>query len=616
MCGFVGFANTTLNFNKEAVINDMMDMIIHRGPDSAGIYSDDKVTLGFRRLKIIDLSDDASQPMYNEDKSCVLVFNGEIYNYQELRKELIERGHLFKSNTDSEVIIHGYEEYGVELLKKLRGMFAFAIWDLKKETLFIARDFFGIKPLYYTQNTEDNSLIFGSEIKSFLKQPGFKKELNKKALKPYLTFQYSVLDETFFKGVFKLKPGHYMLYKNGEIETKQYWDPKFDEVENSLEFYVEKIKETMKESVDYHKISDVKVGSFLSGGVDSSYITATLMPNKTFSVGFEDYEAMFDETNMAKDLSDILNIQNEKKLISADECFEMLPTIQYHMDEPQSNPSSVPLYFLAGLASEFVTVVLSGEGADEIFGGYSWYQQSPSMEKYEKIPFAIRKSISNISKTLPQNRITNFLIKGGQRVEEKFIGEAKVFEESDAQKVLKEEYRNSPSVGSITKKVYDKVQNKDDVTKMQYLDLLLWLPGDILLKADKMSMAHSLELRVPYLDKEVMSLASKLPGRIRVNKIDTKYALRVAAKETLPEEWAKRPKLGFPVPIRHWMREKKYYEIIKEMFESDIAKEFFNTDELMRYLNEHYSNKSNYARYIWTVYVFLVWYKKFFIDIS
>lgn len=407
-----------------------------------------------------------------------------------------------------------------------------------------------------------------------------------------------------------------MIYKDGNIETKQYWDPKFDEKENSLEYYVEKIKETMKESVTYHQISDVKVGSFLSGGVDSSYVTALLMPNKTFSVGFKDYEAMFDETNMAKDLSDLLNIQNERKLISADECFEMLPTIQYHMDEPQSNPSSVPLYFLAGLASEFVTVVLSGEGADEIFGGYSWYQQSPSMEKYEKIPFAIRRSVSNISKKLPQNKITNFLVKGGQRVEEKFIGEAKVFEEEDALKVLKDDYRKGPSVPSITKKVYDRVKNEDDLTKMQYLDLTLWLPGDILLKADKMSMAHSLELRVPYLDKEVMSLASKLPSRIRVNEIDTKYALRVAANETLPDEWAKRPKLGFPVPIRHWMREKKYYDMIKEMFLSDMAKEFFNTEELMRYLDEHYTKKSNYARYIWTVYVFLVWYKKFFIEIN
>lgn len=617
MCGFVGFANTDsfLSIDKTKVIQEMMDTIIHRGPDSGGVYTDASVTLGFRRLAIIDLTDEGSQPMYNEDKSIALTFNGEIYNFQEIRNELIAKGHVFKSHADSEVIIHGYEEYGVDVLQKLRGMFAFALRDTKKDILFLARDFFGIKPLYYTQQTTDGTFIFGSEIKSFLKHPLFKKELNKDALRPYLTFQYSVLDETFFKGVFKLKPGHYIVYKNNNIEMKSYWHPDFNEENNTLAYYVEKIKETVKESVEYHKISDVKVGSFLSGGIDSSYITALLKPNKTFSVGFHDYEAMFNETNLAKELSDILGIENHKKIISADECFEMLPTIQYHMDEPQSNPSSVPLYFLAKLARQHVTVVLSGEGADEIFAGYPWYQTSANLEKYEKVPYAIRRSISKMCKILPKNKITNFLIKGGQKVEEKFIGHAKVFDEQDALKVLKEEYRQGPSVESITNKIFSRVANKDDLTKMQYLDLHLWLPGDILLKADKMSMAHSLELRVPFLDKYVLALASKLPREYRVNREDTKYALRVAANEVLPDAWAKRPKLGFPVPIRYWMREKKYYELIKEMFQSDLAKEFFDIKELTRYIDEHYTGKDNHARYIWTVYVFLVWYKKFFVEL-
>src|SRR4051812_36592661 len=387
MCGFVGFADSVIGIDNSKVINDMMDTIKHRGPDSGDFFSDDRVTLGFRRLSIIDLSEEGTQPMYNEDGSLVLVFNGEIYNYQELRSELLRKGHIFKSDSDSEVVVHAYEEYGVDLLQKVRGMFAFAIWDKTNETMFLARDFFGIKPLYYTQNTVDNSLIFGSEIKSFLKHPAYKKELNKDALKPYLTFQYSVLDETFFKGVFKLKPGHYMVYKKGQIEVKPYWDANFDEKENSMDHFVEKIKTTMEESVKYHKISDVKVGSFLSGGIDSSYITSLLKPNKTFSVGFQDHEGIFNETNLAKELSDILNIENHKAIINAEECFEKLPTIQYHMDEPQSNPSSVPLYFLAELASKHVTVVLSGEGADEIFGGYEWYRPTPAMAKYEKVPF-------------------------------------------------------------------------------------------------------------------------------------------------------------------------------------------------------------------------------------
>lgn len=616
MCGFIGYINGTNVIDHHQTIENMMNTIIHRGPDSGGIHSDDKVTLGFRRLSIIDLSDVANQPLYSEDGNIVLVFNGEIFNFQELRADLVEKGHNFKTHSDSEVIIYGYVEYGVEFVKKLRGMFAFCIWDKKNDLQFIARDGFGIKPLYYTENTTDGTFIFGSEIKSFLPHPSFIKELNKNALRPYLTFQYSSMDETFFKGVYKLQPAHYMLIQNGQKQIVQYWDKKFHAKEAPIEKYVEEIRTTVRESVDAHQISDVKVGSFLSGGIDSSYITSLLRPDKSFSVGFSDYEDMFNETNLAKDLSDTLNIQNERKYISADECFEALPKIQWHMDEPQSNPSSVPLYFLSELASKDVTVVLSGEGADEIFGGYSWYQNSGKMQKYEKVPFGIRKALRGLAEALPKNQYTHFLIKGGQTVEERFIGEAVVWDEEDALNVLKPDYKNGPSVKSITKRIYDEVPGDDDVTKMQYLDLNLWMPGDILLKADKMSMAHSIELRVPFLDKEVMELAKNIPSKYRVNDIDTKYVLRQAAHQELPEEWAKRPKLGFPVPIRHWLREEKYYKMVKEMFTTDFANEFFDTKQLVGYLDEHYEEKANRGRYIWTAYVFLVWYKQFFVDMK
>jgi asparagine synthase (glutamine-hydrolysing) len=614
MCGFIGYINGTNVIDHHQTIENMMNTIIHRGPDSGGIHSDDKVTLGFRRLSIIDLSDVANQPLYSADGNIVLVFNGEIFNFQELRADLIAKGHNFKTHSDSEVIIYGYVEYGVEFVKKLRGMFAFCIWDKKNDLQFIARDGFGIKPLYYTENTTDGTFIFGSEIKSFMPHPAFIKELNENALRPYLTFQYSSMDETFFKGVYKLQPAHYMLIQNGQKKIVQYWDKKFHAKEAPIEKYVEEIRTTVSESVDAHQISDVKVGSFLSGGIDSSYITSLLRPDKSFSVGFSDYEDMFNETNLAKDLSDTLNIQNERKYISADECFEALPKIQWHMDEPQSNPSSVPLYFLSELASKDVTVVLSGEGADEIFGGYSWYQNSGKMQKYEKVPFGIRKALRGIAEALPKNQYTHFLVKGGQTVEERFIGEAVVWDEEDALNVLKPDYKNGPSVKSITKRIYDEVPGDDDITKMQYLDLNLWMPGDILLKADKMSMAHSIELRVPFLDKEVMELAKNIPSRYRVNDIDTKYVLRQAAHQELPEEWAKRPKLGFPVPIRHWLREEKYYKMVKEMFTTDFANEFFDTQQLVGYLDEHYEGNANRGRYIWTAYVFLVWYKQFFVD--
>lgn len=614
MCGFVGFTNGNKGINPVQVIQEMMNTIIHRGPDSGAHYTDDQVTLGFRRLKIIDLSDEANQPMFNEDGSCVLVFNGEIYNFQDLREELITKGHQFKSKTDSEVLLHGYEEYGVKILDRLRGMFAFAIWDQKKEMLFMARDIFGIKPLYYTQNTSDQSLIFGSEIKAFLKHPGFIKALNKDALKPYLTFQYSVLDETFFQGVYKLRPGHYLVYQQGKLEVAPYWELKYQQQKNSLEYYIDKINETLRESVERHRISDVKVGSFLSGGVDSSYITALLKPDKTFSIGFQDYDGIFNETNLSENLSKLLDLENHKRLINADDFFEAVPNIQYHMDEPQANLSSVPLYFLAQLAREQVTVVLSGEGADEIFGGYVWYQKSPRQASYEKLPLGIRKGIASLCRLLPENRVTSFLIKGATPVEERFIGQAKVFDEADAMRVLKPPYQSGPSTREITSKVYAKVKDQDEVTKMQYLDMHLWLPGDILLKADKMSMAHSLELRVPFLDKEVMTMASTIPGELRVNQKDTKYVLRRASEKVLPQEWADRPKVGFPVPIRYWLQQEKYYNLVKEMFLSPVTAEFFVVEELLRYLEEHYQGKKNHARYIWTVYVFLVWYHQYFVE--
>lgn len=610
MCGFSGFIDNIPN--KKTVLESMMDEIIHRGPDESGEYIDENAALGFRRLSIIGVGN-GLQPLYNEDGSLALVFNGEIYNYQELREDLIKKGHIFTTETDSEVLIHLYEDCKTEMVKKLRGMFAFAIWDKNEKTLFAARDHFGIKPFYYTQVEKDGqqSLIFGSEIKSLLMHPNFKKEVNKHALKPYLTFQYSVLDETFFKGVFKLKPGHFMVYKDGKVRVEKYWDVEFNQENIDLKESVNRIKDAVSESVEAHSHSEVPLGSFLSGGVDSSYIAKCLMPQKTFSVGFE--QENFDESDLAKDLSDILGIENVRKTITADECFEMLPTIQYHMDEPQSNPSSVPLYFLSKLAREHVTVVLSGEGADEIFGGYEWYDDDEKLKKYKKLPAFIRKPVAKVAQKMPYFRGRTTLIRGGAPVEDYFIGQAQIFEEREAVDILQAPYKKSPSVREITKPVYDKVKNQDDVTKKQYLDLKLWLAGDILLKADKMSMAHSIELRVPFLDKEVMKVGESIPTEYKVNDENTKVALRYAAKEVLPEEWAKRQKKGFPVPIRFWFKEQKYYDMVKETFTSDYAGEFFDTEKIVKLLDDHFHDRCNNARKIYTIYVFLVWYKRFFI---
>lgn len=615
MCGFIGF--TGMIQNRREVIEEMAERILHRGPDSGGFHLSgetdrDAVTLGFRRLSIIDLAD-GTQPMYNEDGTVVIVYNGEIYNFMELRDTLIACGHRFKTRCDTEVLLHGYEEYGELLPEKLRGMFAFVIWDDKTKTLFGARDPFGIKPFYYTM-PKPGTLIFGSEIKSFLPHPDFRREMNPDALRPYLTFQYSATEETFFKGTYKLLPAHCFTYRNGVMTKRRYWDVDFTQKSAlSYDQWVELLDSRIHESVESHRISDVKVGAFLSGGVDSSYITASLLPNDTFSVGFDDlqHDAKFDETGEAKELSARLGVENYLRHLTAEECFAAFPTIQYHMDEPQSNPSSVPLYFLSKLASEHVTVVLSGEGADEIYAGYEWYDETPLMRKYKKIPAPLRRAAAKLSGSLPYFKGHDFIIKGSGSPEDYFIGQALVFPEKEAVSLLRGQYKNGIAVRDLTEPVYERAKGLSELEKKQYLDLHLWLPGDILLKADKMSMAHSLELRVPYLDKVVMSEAQTLPPQYKIDGTYTKAILRSAANRTLPDEWAHRPKKGFPVPIRQWLAEDRYFHLVKDAFTSDVAAEYFDTEALTALLTDHRNGKANNGRKIWTAYTFLVWHDRF-----
>ena len=550
--------------------------------------------------------------MTNEDDSMIITFNGEIYNFKEIKEDLIKKGHTFKTNADTEVILHGYEEYKEKILDKLRGMFAFAIWDKNNQKLFCARDHFGQKPFYY--GLFNDTFMYASEIKSLLYHPDFKKEVNKEALKPYLTFQTSVLDETFFKGVYKLRPGHYLTYdfKTKKLETKKYYNINFKPKEQDFDKLVEKIDDTITKSIDYHIISDVPVGAYLSGGIDSSYVVSYLKPDKTFSVGF-DYKN-FNEVPMAKDLSDMLNIQNKNELINSDDFFESIDKVQYYADEPTANLSAVPLYFLSKLASKDVKVVLSGEGADELFGGYTSYDEDIKLKKYRKLPFFIRKALKTIVSPLPSFHGKNFLTKGGSKIEDYYVGNAFIFNNKEANKILSDKYKSDLTYQEITKPYFDKVANEDDLTKMQYLDMYFWLPNDILLKADKMSMANSLELRVPILDKEVFSLAKTIPTKYKLSHNTTKYILRKAASKRIPEAWYKRRKKGFPVPIIKWFREEKYYNIVKEIFEEDFTKEFFDQKLLIKMLNEHYTSKKNHCRKLWTVFVYLVWYKTFFID--
>ena len=604
MCGFVGFCDDSKN--KKKIIRDMADIIKHRGPDSDGYYVDNNIALGFRRLSIIDL-DKGSQPIFNEDKNKVIVFNVEIYNYKEIREELKSKGHKFSTNTDTEVILHGYEEYKEDILNKLRGMFAFVIYDIKEKSLFGARDFYGIKPFYYYYDNEN--FLFGSEIKSFLGSPNFKKELNKDMLSQYLTFQCSIGEDTFFKNTYKLLPGHYFIYKDKELEIKKYYEVKLEPNDDkSLEEWVSGIREVIDNSVLAHKVSDVEVGSFLSSGVDSSLIAKLSSVDKTFTVGYDNKK--YSEIDYAKEFSDKINVSNVSKKISKEEYFKEFSNVQYYMDEPLADASAVMLYFLSKTASKHVKVCLSGEGADEIFGGYNIYHEPYSVSWYNKIPYFIRKCIGILVYPFRNYTGFNFLYRRSKKIEDRYIGNAFIFEPNDAKKIVNFNYGNK-TYKDFTKPYYDKVSDLDVVTKMQYIDFNFWLIYDILLKADKMSMANSLEVRVPYLDREVIEYASKLPSKYKIVGNETKYAFRKVAKEELADKVADKKKLGFPVPIREWLKEDDVYQEVKNMFlESGY---FFKPKKIIKLLDVHKAGKRDNSRKIWTIYTFLVWYQEYFI---
>ena len=606
MCGICGFTGEVIDRDK--VIKNMTDVITHRGPDSDGVFMDDHIAMGFRRLSIIDL-DAGHQPIYNEDKTLVLTFNGEIYNYRELRKVLIEKGHKFYTDTDSEVLIHGFEEWREDLLLKLRGMFGFAIYNTKDKSVFVARDFFGIKPMHYTMI--DGEFVYASEIKSILEHPKFVKRFNKRALDTYLSYQYAVPPETFFEGVFCLMPGHYLWYKDGEVETTRYWEARFNPNEElTEEEAVNSIEKVFENSVNAHKIADVEVGCFLSSGVDSSYVAATFNGDKTFTVGF-DYEK-YNEIDYAKALSEKIKIDNYSKLITTEEYWDAISHIQYQMDEPLADPSAIALYFVSQTAAKHVKVAMSGEGADEFFGGYNIYHEPFSLAPMQKLPKGLRKGLAAIAGKLPPHmKGRSFLIRASKDLQERFIGNAFMFNEEERARILKHPTGKYNHM-ELTRPYYDKVANLDDVTKMQYIDIHFWLIGDILLKADKMSMAHSLEVRVPFLDKEVFEVARHIPTKYKVNNKNTKFAMRQAAHRYLPDMVAEKKKLGFPVPIRIWLRDDKYYNIVREAFTSDAAQEYFNVDEIVSFLDEHKAGNADNSRKIWTIYMFLVWYEEYF----
>lgn len=603
MCGIAGYISNTKP--KKKILKAMTDRIEYRGPDAEGFYLDDNAALGHRRLSIIDLST-GNQPIYNEKKDIVIVFNGEIYNYQLLREELIEKGHKFVTKSDTEVLVHGYEEWGHKLTKKLRGMFAFAIWDSNKKELYMARDHWGIKPLYYYKT--DNSLLFASEIKAFLDHPEFKKEFNESILSAYLCFNSTPTEETFFKGVFRLEPGHQLILKNNKIKIEKYFQLEFKETDKNIDEIVEEIDKAMKDSVKHHEIADVEVGSFLSSGIDSSYLVSIAKPDKTYTVGYDNPK--YDEISYAKDLAKKLKIVNKSKKITKKEYMKEFPNIMYHMDEPLADPSAIALYFVAQIASKDVKVVMSGEGADELFGGYNTYREEIDQSWYMKIPYPIRHAASKIAGLFPEVRGFNFVYRRGMKLEDYNIGLGRVFRDEEAMKIVKP--KNQIHTKDIVKPFYDQYKDNSNIVKRQVIDYYFWLVRDFLHAVDRNTMMFGLEARTPFLDLEVYEVARQMPVNAKINKVTTKPALREAAKKVIPNESYKKKKLGFPVPLREWIREDDLYNEIKKAFNSSTAKKYFDIKRINKLLEDHRNRKKDCYKKVWAIYTFIVWYDQFF----
>lgn len=638
MCGVCGFINRRMGENgnlpeadkdtaqpegdsakegmaREQILEKMMEVIYHRGPDEGRHWMSETAALGFRRLSIIDL-EKSSQPMLNEDGDKVLVFNGEIYNYKELREELLHAGHRFQTQGDSEVLLHGYEEWGERLPERLRGMFAFAIWDEKQQQLYAARDYFGIKPFFYTLCGD--TFIFSSEIKGILPHPAYTKRLNREALEQYLSFQYSALEETFFKGIFQLKPGHFLKYKNGgKPETVRYFRPELkpEKMKKSTPQqeaeWTEKLDRAVAESVEAHMVADVEIGTFLSGGVDSALIAKEFSGSKAFTVGFDYGAQKFNEIPLAKELAEEMKLEHRGKEITEQEFWEAVPKVLYHLDEPSGDPSAVALYFVAREAAKKVKVVVSGEGADEFFGGYRIYCEPNSLRRYQLLPGFLRRWIGSAARRLPRMKGRSFLIRGSLPVEKRFIGNANLFSQAEREKLLKQP-AGAASPQELLAGDYEDTKGLDDASRMQYVDLLHWLPGDILQKADRMSMAHSLESRVPYLDREVFETARRLPAGYKQKGQISKYMFREMARRHLPEASAERKKLGFPVPLETFLSSPEGTKMLDKAFSSPAAEEYFHKEALEELRRGCGSGRGNTNRKIWAVYAFLTWYQVYF----
>ena len=603
MSGIAGYYSN--NKPTKKVLKAMTDRIAHRGPDGEGHYLDDNIALGHRLLQTTKKIK-GTQPLLNKTKDIIVVSDSVINNYTELKCELEKKKYHFETEQPEEILIHGYEEWGHELTKKLRGTFAFAIYNKKDNELYLARDGWGAKPIYYYES--DNTLLFASEIKAFLDHPDFVKEFNEEILSAYLCFNSVPTEETFFKGVKRIEPGHQLVYKDNKIEIEKFFSLEFTEELTDTKQAAKEIAVAVEDSVKRNFDTDVPMGSLLSSGVDSSYIVSIAKPKKTFTVGYDNQK--YNESTYAKDLADKLGIENITQVVSKDEYLKNFAKLMYHMDEPLADPSTIALYSVTELASKHVKILTSGEGADELFGGYNTYQEEVNQSWYMKIPFPLRRLASMIAGIFPEVRGFNFIWRRGQKLENYNIGLGRIFRDEESMKIVK--CKNQIHTRDIVKPFYEEYENNSTMIQRQMIDYYFWLVRDFLHGVDRITKMFGIEGRTPFLDKEVYEVAKKLAPNTKVDKLTTKIALRKAAETVIPNESYKKKKLGFPVPLREWVREEELYNEIKEKFNSETAEKYFDIKRINKLLEDHKSGKKDCYKKVWTIYTFIVWYNEYF----
>lgn len=624
MCGIAGFISEAKEVSvseREALLDRMCNVITHRGPDEQGMIVKDRAALGMRRLSIIDLKS-GQQPIFDCAGNLAVVFNGEIYNFQELKKDLQSRGHRFKTNSDTETVVHAYEEYGEKCLEHLRGMFALAIYDFREETLFLARDRVGKKPLFYSL-TDKGNFVFGSELKILIEHGEISKEIDFSALDAYLTFGYVPEEFCIFKDVKKLEPAHYLIFKNGRIERRKYWD--FDYAENAEikteAEYAEALRELIKEAVKIRLISEVPLGAFLSGGVDSSAVVGMMSQIlekrvKTFSIGFN--EDSFNELKFARIAAKHFDTEHHEFIVTPD-LVEIVDDLVWHFDEPFADSSALPTFMVSKLAREFVTVVLSGDGGDELFAGYTRYAIDRKRSVLEKLPEFVRRNIlQKMGEKLPHGaKGKNYLYNISLDAVSRYIDNVSHFGKLKKDALYAADFLNGANGdfgkgAGIYQKIAESVSSKNPIDKLLYLDSKTYLPSDILTKVDRMTMANSLEARAPLLDHKLIEFVTKIPARLKLKGAETKYIFKKAMNEIVPREILYREKQGFGVPINEWINSRLKEKINATLLEKrTLERGYFEKRYIETLLNEHRRQRRDHSHALWILWMLELWHRKF-----